>query len=352
MWAAGRFAVNGMAALAYDPYALNSVMRAASTQNGIGYWMYPPTYLLLARPISALHLWPSAALFQAASILLAAVAARLFRLRGAAILLVVFSPASIASFCYGQNGMLEGAVLASGLFLLPSSPALGGILLGLAATKPQLLLLVPFCLLAGRHRMALLAAGLTCTTTAFVSLLAYGSAAWSAFIVKAPATAWDLVASTAVGGPSYLTVSPLEALVAIGVPLGASSVLQGIIAAACAWLAWMAWRRPSTNRQALVGLTLSLGLLATGYSNAYDMFGLTCATTALVLSARGRLPPLRLAALSFAWAWPTLGEFLETWLRHFVPGGPLVIGAAAWACWASLNLLPDDRPADAGNAAG
>ena len=51
----------------------------------------------------------------------------------------------------GQAGFLIAALFIGGMALLPKRPLLGGMLLGLMVIKPQLGLVLPFALAAGRE---------------------------------------------------------------------------------------------------------------------------------------------------------------------------------------------------------
>ena len=62
-------------------------------------------------------------------------------------------PPVLVNAITGQAGFLTAALFVGGMALLPKRPFAGGLLLGLLVVKPQLGLVLPFALLAGR-RMA------------------------------------------------------------------------------------------------------------------------------------------------------------------------------------------------------
>ena len=68
------------------------------------------------------------------------------------------APAVFINAVGGQNGTWTAALFGGGLSLLERRPLLAGGLLGLLIYKPQLALLIPVALLAGRHWRAFAAA--------------------------------------------------------------------------------------------------------------------------------------------------------------------------------------------------
>src|SRR5258707_10279692 len=67
------------------------------------------------------------------------------------LLLALAAPAVFINAVGGQNGTWTAALFGGGLGLLERRPLLAGGLLGLLIYKPQLGLLIPVALLAGRH---------------------------------------------------------------------------------------------------------------------------------------------------------------------------------------------------------
>ena len=60
-------------------------------------------------------------------------------------------PSTLLTIVYGQNGFLSVIFLGGGLVLLDRSPIAAGIFLGFMTYKPQLALLIPIALAAGRR---------------------------------------------------------------------------------------------------------------------------------------------------------------------------------------------------------
>src|SRR5205814_7022046 len=97
---------------------------------------------------------------------------------------LLLAPGAAVNLFFGQNGILSTVLLGGGVLLLGSRPILAGVLLGLLAYKPQLAVLAPFALLAGREWRALAAAILSQIALGLLSLLVLGAEPWFAFFDK------------------------------------------------------------------------------------------------------------------------------------------------------------------------
>jgi hypothetical protein len=332
-WAAGRLAARD-AALAYQPLWLNEVTHSLADIHGSAIWAYPPTYFLIVTPLARFSPLVSDVIFQATALLLALLAAWKLGLRGFALCAVAVSPAVVISFCMGQNGALTAALLTAGLWLSPAAPMAGGALLGLAVIKPQIVLLVPVCLVASRNSKALIAASLSAVISAFVATAIFGANPWFAQASLGPTYMLQLMRELPQDRARIAVLSPMESLAASGVPVTTAGAIQLAVTLACAVVAWKAWARKDADPTARLGLTLALGLLATGYCYVYDSVALSVAIT-LAASRGPRLTPAQGLALSIAWAWPILSGPVQL-LLGAPPVGPFVVAAAAWAFHARL----------------
>src|SRR5947209_4071280 len=79
------------------------------------------------------------------------------------------APATGITLISGQTGFLSGALMVGGLRLLPTRPALAGVLFGLLTYKPQLGVLVPVALVAMSGGRAIVAALATFAALAVAS---------------------------------------------------------------------------------------------------------------------------------------------------------------------------------------
>ncbi len=235
LYAAGRLALDGHAASAYDW----SLHRAAEV-GAVGYdfdgyygWHYPPPALFFAAALAALP-YLSAALVWLVATLGAYVAAIAGILGRTGILFALGFPAAIWNVTAGQNGFLTAALIGGTLGLLQRRPLLAGICLGLLTYKPQFGLLFPFVLIADRQWLTVAAAAITAIALAALSWLAFGAATWDAFAHWAPLSShalieegaldWDRVQSVfafvrAHGGSEALAWT-VQAVVTLGLAVG------------------------------------------------------------------------------------------------------------------------------------
>jgi hypothetical protein len=159
VYVAGRLALRGQAAIAYDLDGLHRAQQAFIGHYFPGFlgWHYPPLFLIVA---ALLALLPYTAAFLAWVLATAAgFAALLARIAGArAAWMGLALPPAMANAMIGQNGFFTAALFAGFLLLLPSAPLAAGLLAALLSYKPQFGLLVPVALMAGGHWRAFAAA--------------------------------------------------------------------------------------------------------------------------------------------------------------------------------------------------
>ena len=149
-WSAAYLALHGRAAEIYDPAAFHAFEQTvAGAPIDAYHYSYPPVLLLLTAPLAlipyvpALFVWLSAgwfAFYRALSLAMPR-----------ALLLAIAAPAVFINAVGGQNGTWTAALFGGGLGLLERRPFVAGGLLGLLIYKPQLGLLIPVALIAGRH---------------------------------------------------------------------------------------------------------------------------------------------------------------------------------------------------------
>jgi alpha-1,2-mannosyltransferase len=134
---------------------------------------------------------------------------------------------------HGQNAFLTAALLTWGLLLLRDRPILAGILLGAVSFKPQLALLLPFALVAGRHWESVVAAFLTVLGLSLVTVIFFGTDIWRDF-VSSTAFAHQMLELGLV--PYFKMQSVFAAMRLSGSSLSAAYAAQG--AAAVLRLVW------------------------------------------------------------------------------------------------------------------
>jgi hypothetical protein len=248
-------------------------------------------------------------------------------------LAVVLSPAVFENALIGQNGVLvSGVALAGGLLVAPGRPVLAGALLGLLTLKPQLGLLVPIALVAGREWRIQAAAAAFGALYCAAALAAFG---WQSWVGYATVTApWvSRILSEPFGLYGHLMmVPPFITARALGAGLTVAATVQSLATAGCAAWTWIAWSPPAAPRERNVALLLCLAPLATPYAHNYDLVGVA---VACVLLARAAAPSgLGTAArlgLGLAWVWPGLAVTLA--LRGLPGTGGVALLIAAVTVW-------------------
>jgi len=183
-WGAGRLALAGHVAAAYDWQTLKLI-----EENGVGHpfdgyfgWPYPPTFLFVAMLLALLPYVTAYALWIAATFPIYLVAIRTIIGDRVGYLLAAAFPAVLSNLIIGQNGFLTAGLFGGTLALLERQPTVAGALLGLLTVKPHLGLLFPVALAASGRWRAFASAGVVALLLVGASWFAFGSASWQAFI--------------------------------------------------------------------------------------------------------------------------------------------------------------------------
>lgn len=301
-WSASYLALSEGAVHAYDLGKHTQVMAAygplARGGDIVLPWLYPPTFLLTVLPLALLPLAFSYLLFVAGSgyaylrTIVALLGPEAARHRGLW-LPVVASPAVLISVILGQNSMMTAALAGAAVSQLGKRPVLAGVLAGLLAIKPQLALLVPVALVAGRHGRTLLSAAATAALFAAVSVALCGWETIPAFLHSAAWARENLMEGTPhawYGMPSVLAAAQVAGLS----PSAAYGVQGGMALAAAVGVAYV-W---SHNRDVPLraAVLAAAALLATPYVRHYELTWMGVAVAGLVadgvrygLSGRERL---------------------------------------------------------------
>ncbi|WP_428523927.1 glycosyltransferase family 87 protein [Roseibium sp.] len=266
-WTASAFVLDGAAADAYDFSLVNAFQLETFDQGGLPF-LYPPTWLMVISPFSVLPYRPSALLFEAIQVTALIIACRfLLRDRSFFWILIVF-PTVISGVIHGQNSVLNTALMAGALAALDRHrPILAGVLIGLLSYKPQLGILIPIALLAGREYRAFASAAVTTLAFAATSWVVLGTEVWRAFFETiAFASNWVEVGQT----PANKYASMIGWLRQFGVGNTAGLIAQiGFAAVSIGAVVW-AWRQDLPTP--LKGSLLVLGTcLATPYLLDYDL---------------------------------------------------------------------------------
>jgi arabinofuranan 3-O-arabinosyltransferase len=281
VWAAGRLALEGHPAQAWDWDIQRQVELALVKLEFPGYfaWHYPPPFLFVA---SALARLPYAAAFMtwvSVSLVLYLVAMRAIVGRSFGWMLALAIPMVLNNGLVGQNGFLTAALIGGTLYLMPIRPVLSGICLGLLSYKPQYGLLFPLVLIAASQWTVFFTAAAVAIGVAAASWLAFGTESWQAFFHWMPMFSQAFLVE---GKATWWKIQSLLALVRF---LGGSDQLawtmQWILTGSVAVVLVLLWR--SRVRYSLKAAALATGtVLSTPYLFMYDMMVLAIPVAFLV----------------------------------------------------------------------
>ena len=267
-YAAANQAAAGDAAGVYDVAKLHALeVSLLGADAGVYPWSYPPPYLLVVAPLALLPFVPALWTW-----LIATTGALILAVRQAAPhlitpALVVIFPGVMQNLFAGQNGALSAALIAGGLVSLAGRPALAGFFFGMMIYKPHIAILLPLCLIAGKHFRALAWMVATAAALVLASLAAFGLEPWYLFIEQMPKSLeygakllfpWQRVPT--------VFIAVMKATGNEGWALAAQGISTVAAILACTWV-WM-------RNQGLAARALALAAaipLATPYALDYDM---------------------------------------------------------------------------------
>jgi len=331
-YAAGKLALAGTPALAYDRLA-HAAAETAATVPGSAYqfFFYPPVYLLLCAPLALLPYLVSFIAFQATTL-----GAWLCVMRGILrsggwgwCLPVLAYPAVFWTLGLGQNSFLTAALLGGMTLLLDERPVLAGVLLGLLCYKPHLALLAPIALAAGGRWRTFGAAASTVAALLGLSVLLFGIEPWRAYLVTLGG-AREVYEMGQIDLAGFIT--PYGAARVLGAGADTGHIVQSVASVLTVGsVGWIWWRDPGpAERSAALAAGI---LLSVPLALVYDLMLLTVAIGWLARAGRdnGFLPMEKLA-LFFCFLVPLLSRHLGQ-LAH-VPIGPLAPAALLILCMA------------------
>lgn len=263
-------------AIAYDSSAFSEFVSASfGTQVNQAPLWYPPHAWIFFWPLAYAPISPGFILWTIAGLGLLWLAVRLaFRIRGADAAYCVFSPAAAFNVAVGHFGCFTAALLIGALGVLDRRPYLSGFFLGLLSIKPNLGLLVPVALIAGRLWRTFAAATATTLGLVGLSILLFGLTPWLQYLY-----------SVSPGAVSHIseshTVAIIPTVLRTALALGASDELaRALQIAAALWAAiavYLVWRW-QTNANLRSGILLTGIFLSTPYAYSYDMITLALAS--------------------------------------------------------------------------
>ncbi len=317
VYAAGSYADEGRAALAFDPAQQFARERAIFGDATPFYgWHYPPYFLFVAAPLALMPYGLALAVWQAVTLGLYLLVIRAIAFsppRAAAsgegydwLLLALAFPAVRINIGHGQNGFLTAALVGGALVLLDRRPLVAGILFGLLVYKPQYGVMIPLVLAASGRWKCFAAATATVALLTLATTLIFGASVWQAFLASTEFTRTVVLEQ---GNTGWHKIQSVFAWARMwGAPIPLAYALQGAamvaIAAALVWL----WRGTATYPLKAAALCLAT-ILATPYSFDYDMMVLAPAIAFVAADGLARgFGPWERTLLAALWLTPLLAR--------------------------------------------
>ena len=314
-WSAARLVLKGDAVAAYasQPSIFGALMPLA----------YPPPFLLLVAPFGLLAFAPA---FLAWTILTGAL--YLFAAGEEGRRMALASPPALSSGLVGQNGFLTAGIFLIGLRLVATRPLVAGLILGLMVIKPQLALLLPVALVAGRHWTSIVGAAASSVSLLVLAGAVFGVETYVGFI--------DVLGrySTMLNGGRWPWNELASAYAFVrwtGIGEYPALAIQVAAAIVAALAVWTAWRKDWPTK---LPIAAAASLLVSPYLFTYD---------AVLLVA----PLVWLARRKPGWAVAIWCLALLPLLRGLGYAGPNGIAPAAMVALAVMVIaeMRDRKPA-------
>jgi hypothetical protein len=176
-WAAGRLVLQGHPELAYNISAHGAVENTVAHIGGRMPFPYPPPFLAVVAPFAL----PSIGI---GFMMWVAVTATFYAFASSRVAPLPYgfsSAAACIGLMIGQTGFLISGIFILGLTLIASAPFAAGAILGLMILKPQLALLLPVAMLAGREWRVIAGAIASATILLAVALILFGVKSYEGF---------------------------------------------------------------------------------------------------------------------------------------------------------------------------
>lgn len=342
--AAGRLAIDGQAAAAYDWDRLRMVQAeilgvAPDSLTGFLGWLNPPHFFFAVLPFAPLpYAWAWAAWIVACCIVYA-LAVRAVMPGGAALVVAFCAPSVLVTLGVGQNGLLVAALMGWTLALLDRRPVAAGLALGLLTIKPQFGLLFPLLLALTGRWTAFGVAAVTGVGAMAASWAAFGTDAWLGFLPSLSGAADRYMVAGADVLPRIQSVRSfvLQASGSGALAWTTHAVFASAVAVVVAAL-WM--RRPAGPEGARAAAAIAGAFLVTPYAWIYDTPPLVIAALFLARAAEEAewLPGER-ALLAIAVVAPAILLVVPSH-SLVAPAAWLLILACAWRRDRAARLSP------------
>jgi alpha-1,2-mannosyltransferase len=295
-YAAGSLADAGTPALAYDD-AAHLAAEERATEPGIRYqfFNYPPVFLLLCAALARLPYLVAFVLFEGVTLALnLAVACRILGERRAPALLALLAfPLVWWNFGLGQNAFLTAALFGAATLLVDRRPIASGLLFGALCYKPQFALLVPVALICSGSWRALAAAAASAIVLIVLSLAAFGTATWQAFVAVA-ATSPAMYESGRILFAGM--ANPFGAARLLGATPTIAYATQAAVTLLAAVIVGLVWKRP-LSLPSRAAVLVAAAPVAAPLSLLYDLMLSAAAACWLVADRRSPTAPWECSVL-------------------------------------------------------
>ncbi len=307
IWVAAKLALGGQTNVLFDLIEFHRVEEIMLNKLLMFHvWSYPPHFIPLLLTLGLMPYPWALGLWTIATLIIYLVAVAYKRPQPWILsLALALAPSSFENINGGQTGFLTAAFLVGGLRLLEARPIAAGILFGLLTIKPQLGLLVPVALIAGRHWKCFLSAAATTIFLIALSILLWGLEPWRLYLDSSLVYEKMALENLPIHVFSAMSLSPFMSARLLGLPLDAAYAIALCCAAAAVYVVGRTFAKPfSSDLRSAVLLTATF--LATPYVLDYDTPALSAAVIAvLAVAGKGSLPKPTLVLL-MAMATPML----------------------------------------------
>ena len=259
-WAAGKLAIGGEPAAAYDVAKHRAMEFTVTHISGLLPFPYPPPFLMIVTPFSLLpYHWGFAAWILVTGIIY------VVGTRGVADLpFTLGHPSVLMNGLIGQNGLVTCPIFVTGAFMLRQRPFLAGAILGLLVIKPQLALLLPVAVIAARLWPAIAGAAVSSGTLLLAALAAFGFGAFEGFIKILPLYT-ELMRQDKWPWNEFISVFAFVRW--FGFDHSVALAIHAIVAIVAIVVTWIAWSR---NWEEQVPILAAATLLVPPYLLTYD----------------------------------------------------------------------------------
>lgn len=250
-WAAGRMVVDGAGAQIYDIEAHRAVERTVTT-GGLLPFPYPPPFALLLAPFGALPFGFAFTAWVALTGIFYVIAARAWM----PVRLALAQPSVLVNGFIGQNAFLTSGLFLAGLHLLKTRPLVAGAVLGMLVIKPQLAIMLPVAIIAGRHWHAVAGGALSASALLLIGFVALGGASYTAFF-EILSTYTGFVSDSRWNWRELASIYALfrYAGLADGIALSAHIIVAALAVA----MVWQWWRHDRPGKEAVLAAATLLG---------------------------------------------------------------------------------------------